>query len=134
MTYRFARMFLEIQKCVIPRCAEFSDIQQQESLRILNHFLEQKSRSTLLRLRFFFVLIQAVSLLSSGSLFQKLPSERKMHVLQFFFDSRIALLRKGFWGVNTLARMSVYGQPSVYREINYHLRPQAEINATVEPQ
>ena len=43
-------------------------------------------------------------------------------LLSSLFGARVPLLRKGFWGLNALARLGVYGQTSLHAEIGYRLR------------
>ena len=40
-------------------------------------------------------------------------------MLTLLFEAPVPLLRKGFWGLNTLVKLSVFGQPSVYPDIRY---------------
>lgn len=63
-----------------------------------------------------------ISIVCGGHTFKNLPENKKYQVLDFFFDSPIGLFRKGFWGLNALAKIGVYGQPSVYPKLDYKLK------------
>lgn len=117
------RTFLAVQRCAVPRSVRFTEAQTRESLRIVGDFLRQKPTDVPRRLRLFFLVIDALSLLRGGRPFHRLAENKQQIVLQSLFDSNVPLLRKGFWGLNTLARMGAYGQSSVYNDLSYRLRP-----------
>lgn len=117
-----ATMFVAVQKCTVPLSRKLTDEQQQESLRIVNDFL---SRQPFLgtQLKLFLLSIDTLSILTGGRRFSKLTPEKQVLILNRLFDSSIPLFRKGFWGLNTLTRLGVYGQPSLHAHIGYRLRP-----------
>lgn len=119
----FERRFVAIQKCAVPRSAEFSEEQAQESLRLVTRFLEDKPSGVRFKLVLFLIYIDALSLMRGAKVFPTLAAEEQRLILTGLFDSRVSLIRKGFWGLNTLARLGVYGQSSVYASLNYRLRP-----------
>lgn len=108
---------------LVPRFQKFSIDQKEEAHHLISRILFPKPKSVVYKIIFFLLLIDAVSILSGGRTFKNLSPSKKNRVLNFFFDSPIPLLRKGFWGLNTLAKLGVYGQPSVYDEIGYVKRP-----------
>lgn len=105
-------MFPSVQSCLVPRFAQFSPDQKEESARLINRLLQKKSPVIRLKISVFLWVIKLVSLLIGQD-----------RAFKFFFDSPIALFRKGFWGINTLAKYGVYSQPSLYPVIRYHKRP-----------
>ena len=117
------RSFLAVQRCLVPRSAAFSEAQQNESLRIIRSFLDSKPAAVQFRLSLFFRIIDLFSFFYGGRSFSGLSPEKQTRVLHGLFDSGISLFRKGFWGINTLARMGVYGQPSIYPDLSYRLKP-----------
>lgn len=121
MSY-FERRFVAIQRCAVPRSAAFAEEQARESLVLVTRFLREKPSGVRFKLVLFLIYIDALSLLRGARLFPKLEGEKQRRVLKSLFDSRISLIRKGFWGLNTLSRLGVYGQPSVYPSLNYRLR------------
>lgn len=123
MSGHIERNILAVQRCLVPRSAAFSEAQQRESLRIIRNFLEGKPASVRRKLSAFFHIINLFSFFSGGRTFSGLSPAKQAQVLNALFDSKISLLRKGFWGINTLARMGVYGQSSVYPELSYRLKP-----------
>jgi hypothetical protein len=122
MSY-FERRFVAIQKCTVPRSAEFSEEQVRESLQLVTRFLREKPSGVRFKLVLFLIYIDALSMLRGAKSFPELEEEKQRRILKGLFDSKVPLIRKGFWGLNTLARLGVYGQPSVYPSLNYRLRP-----------
>jgi hypothetical protein len=111
--------FEALQRCLVPRSRRFTDAQREASRDLINGVLADKPAAVHFKIALFLFLIDGVALIFGLRRFAGLGSARQRRVMDFFFDSKIALLRKGFWGVNTLAKLGVYGQPSVYGEIGY---------------
>ena len=117
-----ASFFESLQNSLVPRSKDFTPLQKQQSKDLINRLLDDQSESSKRKLALFFILIDLFSVLTNGKTFIKLKDDNKKALLQSFFDSPISLLRKGFWGINTLARMGVYGQTELHAEIGYTLR------------
>jgi len=107
---------------LVPRSRHFSESQTQQALALVNHMLAGKSRLMQIQLCLFLFAIELCSRMLLWKPFAKLDQQIQYNLLYQFFDSNIPLIRKGFWGLNTLAKMAVYGQTSVYGELNYHRR------------
>lgn len=118
---RLAR-FEAIQNCLVPRSVRFRPEQKTRSTELINQILSDKPALIHLKIAVFLCVIDAISVVFGLQFFRYLPATKQNQVMRFFFDSPIALLRKGFWGLSTLAKMGVYGQPSVYDEIGYKLK------------
>ncbi len=103
--------FLRFQKGVIPRARRFTPEQDEESVRIVTKFLQARPASIRIKVIGFLLLADLMTILFLG---------QRQKVIQFLFDSSVPLLRKGFWGVNTLAKMSVFCQTSLHADLNYH--------------
>ncbi len=119
---RRADCFEALQQCLVPMARHLTPDQKRESRQLINRMLRRQPAKQRLKLRLFFLLIEARSFLKAGRSFHQLSDEQQCQVLRTFFDSSVDLLRKGFGGVNTLAKMSVYGQESVHTSIHYQLR------------
>ncbi len=114
--------FEAIQECLVPRSKQFTPEQKLRAQELVNGFLQTKSPAVRFKLAAFLILIDLVSLAVGFKTFKRLREDQQHQVMDRFFDSSMGVFRKGFWGINTLAKMGVYGQPSVYEEIGYRLR------------
>jgi len=122
LTGKNKQRFEAIQGCLSPKSRQFTDEQKLTSLKTIDDILSTKEAKIRFQFFTFLRVIDCISLILGFHTFKKLSDQKQKRVMQFFFDSPIGLLRKGFWGLNTLAKMGVYGQESVYKEIGYELR------------
>ncbi len=113
--------FLAIQNFLVPRSRGFSEEQKSESVRIINEFIETKPNIIAYKIVLFLVLIDVFSLLFHFKMFMSLSERNKNEMMDFFFNNKISLFRKGFWGINTLTKLGVYSQPSIYPDIGYEI-------------
>jgi hypothetical protein len=114
--------FIALQWVLVPRSKHFTDEERQRSDYLVNDLLSQQSIASKKKLSVFLNVIDLISFVCHGKTFQKLQSEHQRRILNIFFNSPISLLRKGFWGLNTLARLGVYGQKELHDEIGYKPR------------
>ena len=114
--------FEMLQHVLVPRSIPFSEEEKSRGIFLVNQILEDKSAVIHLKLALFMNLILIWSLLKERRSFVSLNSAEATQVLNSFFNSPIALFRKGFWGLNTLAKLTVYGQHELNIEFGYHLR------------
>jgi hypothetical protein len=64
-------------------------------------------------------LLDALSLLRHGRRLRNLSPERREHLLDSFQHSRLLLLRRGVWGLRTLAFMGYYARSEIHPDIGY---------------
>ena len=121
--------FIALQNALVPRSKRFTDQERQCSEDLVNSLLSQQSKASQKKLSVFFNVIDLFSFIFHGQPFRLLQADKQKHILNSFFNSPISLLRKGFWGLNTLARLGVYGQKELHDEIGYNIRPYPDDNA-----
>ncbi len=114
--------FEALQHRLVPRSQRFDAQQQQRSIELANTLTGNMPAAKRRKLGVFLILIDVVSFFVGFRPFRKLSGAKQLTVLGWLFDSPVGLLRKGFWGLNSIAKLSVYGQPSLYDEIGYRLR------------
>ena len=119
---RLAR-FEALQARLVPRAAAFSDDERSRSRALVESFLSRQPDATRRKLGLFLIVIDVLSFFVGLRPFRALSPLGQQRLLAFLFDAPVGLLRKGFWGLNTLARMGVYGQTELYEEIAYRVRP-----------
>jgi hypothetical protein len=114
--------FVALQNAIVPRSRDFDADQSSRSDELVEGMLSDQPRMIRFKIALFLFVIDCVSILFGRRTFRKLDPHRQERVLRFFFDSPVALFRKGFWGVSALAKLGAYGQSSVYRDIGYELK------------
>lgn len=114
--------FEALQQRLVPRAAAFSAEERNASRMLVNTLVSRMPEANRKKLGVFLLLIDIVSLVMGWRPFRRLPPAKQDRVLAFLFDAPVGLLRKGFWGVNTLAKLGVYGQTTLYDEIGYRVR------------
>ena len=119
--------FEALQRRLAPRSAGFSSDQWQTSRTLINNLLSKQATGNRKKLALFLVIIDVISFFTGLRPFRNLPENRQDWLLRKLFDSPVGLLRKGFWGLNTLAKLGVYGDPSLYEEIGYRLRENTNV-------
>ena len=67
----------------------------------------------------FLRVLNALSWLRYGRSFTRVTTDNALGLLALLEHAPILLLRRGVWGVRTLAFMAVYSQPEVARELGY---------------
>lgn len=67
--------------------------------------------------------IEWLPLLRYGRRFSRLDTPRRARFLAALQESPLLLLRRGFWGVRTLALMGYYAQPRTAASIGYRADP-----------
>lgn len=108
---------------LVPLFSELSMPQQNQARHQLRLFLAQQDGANLRLLTVFLHLMNFWCLVSRRRRFRSLTQVQKDRLIQQFFASPIGLVRKGFWGINTLAKLAVFSQDCVHPLINYHPRP-----------
>ena len=113
------KKFIAIQQCLVPLAKEFNEEQLKQSSETINSLLQNKPVAIRFKIGLFINIINFLSLVLKFKPFSTLDESSKTEILNKFFDSPIGLMRKGFWGINTLAKIGVYTQHSVYPIIGY---------------
>jgi hypothetical protein len=75
------------------------------------------------QLRAFLRLLNLLPLATTGHTLRGLPPARRTAFLESVQRSRLALLRRGLWGVRTLLFMGYYNQDAVRVGIGYRAHP-----------
>ena len=120
---KMIQRFEVIQNCLVPRSLSFTETEKQRSQHLVNQVLQAQNKGSKKKLALFILLIDIAALLRHTTLFKQLNTSQQSSLLNIFFDSPMTIFRKGFWGLNTLARLGVYGQKELHDEIGYQLRP-----------
>lgn len=103
-----------------PRAADLDDEGWAAAEAMVERMVGDRPPAVRRQLRLFVVLAGTVlPLVRYGRTFRGLDPERQRRWLRSLERSRILLLRRGLWGLRTLAFMGVYGLDEVRDEIGY---------------
>lgn len=116
------KRFEALQNCLLPRSKQFNQLEKQRSTNSVNLLMSDQSEAARRKLSIFMGLIDLVCYLLHFKSFCQLSFEQQNQILNKFFNSPIGIIRKGFWGLNTIARLATYGQKELHDEIGYRLR------------
>ena len=95
---------------VVPSAGELDEDGWRELEGIVAAALAARPPAVARQVRAFLRLVQVLALVTCGRGFAALDDARRTRVLRRLQDSRIRLLRVGFWGLRTLVLMGYYGR------------------------
>ena len=116
-------LFRAVVTTVVPEARSLSDASWAELEQIVDRALSERPRSVRRQVRAFLRLLDVIARLTRGRGFARLDAAQRTRVLERLGASRLLLLRRGVWGVRTLAFMGYYARPDAAREIGYRASP-----------
>lgn len=111
--------FRAVTVACAPRAASFSPQEWERAEAIVNDALAQRPAGVRRQVALFVRVLDVLSLLRFGKRLARLDPARARRLLGSLERSPLLLLRRGTWGLRTLAFMGVYGQAEVRRELGY---------------
>lgn len=116
--------FRAIASTIVPEAALLDDDAWGELERAVESALATRPAGMRRQLALFVKLLNVLPLLTRGSTLTRLDPARRARFLSAIERSRLAPLRKGFWGLRTLVYMGYYTRPAIHDEIGYraHVR------------
>lgn len=115
--------FHAVVRAVAPASAELDDAGWARLDAIVEDALAARSPAVRRQLRLFLRVLSGLALLRHGRTLARLGSDDARRLLAALHRSRLLLLRRGVWGLRTLAFMGYYGQPHVRRAVGYRAAP-----------
>jgi hypothetical protein len=112
-------VFRAIAETIVPEAAQLSAADWIAANAVIDHALAQRPPALVHQLSSFITLIDLFSILRFGRRFSKLSPPRRYQLLHAIEQSRVAVLRKGMWGLRTLMFMGFYARPSAADAIGY---------------
>jgi hypothetical protein len=117
------KVFRAISRAVVPDSAALSPAEWSRAVAAVEGALAPLPAATRRQLRIFLELVEQSARLRYGRPLSALsPAQADRH-LESFERSRVPLLRKGFWGVRTLALMGYYARPEGAASVGYRGDP-----------
>lgn len=111
--------FEALQADLVPRARRFDEPARAASRKLVDDLVGAMPPANQRKLGLFLAIIDVLALFFGLRPYRALPEARRQRLLAWLFDAPIGLLRKGFWGLNSLARLGVYGNPAIWPEIGY---------------
>lgn len=111
--------FRAVARAVAPASAELDEGAWLRGESLVDESLADRPRSVRRQLVLFFRILGLMARLRWGRGLAALPAHRVRALLSGFERSRTLLLRRGVWGVRTLAFMAVYSHPEVRSALGY---------------
>jgi hypothetical protein len=105
--------------CIVPDVGVPDDAGWRAFFETIDAALALRPPRQRRQFQLFLRLIEARALVGTRTRFRELSVERRRAVLERFQDSRVLLLRRGFWGVRTLVLMGYYTQQRAADAIGY---------------
>jgi hypothetical protein len=115
--------FRAVVVTVIPEAAVLDESGWRDVEQVVEGALRSRPKKLRRQLGLLLRIITVVPVVRYGRRFAHLDPERRSRVLARFQDSPLFLLRRGFWGLRTLALMGYYARPAAAREIGYRATP-----------
>jgi hypothetical protein len=115
--------FRAIAATVVPEAAALDEDGWAEVERLVESTLAPRPAGIRRQLRLFIRAIDLLPLARYGRRFRSLDAERRTRVLASLQSSPLLLLRRGFWGLRTLAFLGYYARPEARAEIGYRASP-----------
>lgn len=114
--------FRAVVEAVVPEARELDPAGWSRIEEIVEDALRARPRSLRVQLRVLLRMIRWLPLLRWGRPFPSLSLDARRRFLGFLQDAPLLLLRRGFWGIRTLAFMGFYGRQEVHAELGYDAR------------
>jgi hypothetical protein len=117
------RVFRAVVSTVVPEAVNLDEPSWVELERIVEETLSPRPRNLQRQLRLLLRGIQWLPVLGYGRTFTNLDPARRRRFLSTLEDHPVQLIRKGFFGLRTLALLGYYGRPEAARAVGYAADP-----------
>lgn len=130
---RHRAVFRAVAETVVPEAAGLDEAGWQHIEATVMRALAQRSATVRRQLMLLLRVIEHAPLVSRGRRFTQLDAAARTHVLTRLQRSPLKLIRRGVWGVRTLALMGYYTMPSAIEELGYRAHARGWDARTVLP-
>lgn len=123
MEPRSERIFRAVCNAVVPEAAALPEAGWRDGMAAVETALAPQPETTKRQLRLFLQVLEQSARPRFGAPFTRLSPQQATRHLKSFERSPVSLLRKGFWGVRTLALMAYYARPEGAASVGYRGDP-----------
>ena len=106
----------------VPEAKTLSDEAWSRGESIVESSLARRSASVRRQVRLLVRALDVYARLRWGRRLARVPQRRRLALLNALQGSRILLLRRGIWGLRTLAFLLFYGRPEIHPSLGYEAR------------
>jgi len=107
----------------VPESAALDERGWAEAEAIVERFLAGRPAAVRRQLGVLVRLLDVLPFFVHGRRFRSLDAARRLHFLQAMQRAPVLLLRRGIWGLRTLAFMGYYARPDAAAAIGYRADP-----------
>lgn len=111
--------FRAVVVAAVPEAATLGDAEWQDVESIVSRALASRPAAVRRQIALFLLLLEVTALARYGRRLSRLAVEERWRFLDSLSKSRLLLVRRGIWGLRTLAFMGYYARPDAAREIGY---------------
>ena len=111
--------FRAVLNAVVPEAETLDEPQWREVQTIIGRALAMRPAAVRRQIGLFMRALDVASLVRYGRTLAALPAEDATRLLESLSKSRMLLLRRGVWGLRTLALMGYYARAEAARAIGY---------------
>jgi hypothetical protein len=112
--------FRAVLNAVVPEGIALGDDEWREAQAIIARALTTRPSSVRRQIALFMHMLDALSVVRNRRSFTALSSTDATQLLEALSKSKLLLLRRGVWGVRTLAFMGYYARAGAAQAIGYH--------------
>lgn len=116
---RHRAIFRAIATTVVPEAMQLDGSAWTDVERIVEGLVAARPRAMQRQLGAFLRVVELAPLVRYGRRFTALDAVRRRAVLEWLQSAPLLLVRRGFWGVRTLALAGYYARPEAARAIGY---------------
>lgn len=117
------RVFRAVATAVVPDAARLGPAEWEELEAIVDRAIAGRPAGLQRQLALFLWLLDWLPVFRYGRPLTRLDPERRARFLARVQDAPLLLVRRGFWGVRTLALIGYYGRPAAAAAIGYRADP-----------
>jgi hypothetical protein len=118
------RTFRALVRAVAPAAGSLDEAGWLRAEAIVDEALAGRPASIRRQIVLFLRVVNGLAVVRHGRSFARLPGDRAQRLLRALECSRLLILRRGLWGVRTLAYMGYYAQDAVQRDVGYAAAPE----------
>ena len=121
---RVRRPFRALSETFVPEAIEMDEPSWERFFRIVESGLRGRPPAVQRQVAQLVRALDWLSLIRHGRRLAKLEPDRRHRFMESLQRSRVLLLRRGLWGLRSLAFMGYYARPEIQAELGYGARPE----------